>query len=105
MIAYIKTGGKQYKVKKGDVLDFELLGVNDGEEVEFKEVLMIRDPDAGVSQVGLPYVEGAVVKGKVLGVVQGEKTIAFKFKRRQNYQRKVGHRQKYSRVEITNVVG
>lgn len=105
MYAYIKTGGKQYKVKKGDIIDVELLGVDDGNEVEFKEVLMLRDPEAGVSQLGQPVVEGATVKGKVLSEVQGEKIIAYKFKRRQNYHRKRGHRQRYSRVEITAVAG
>jgi large subunit ribosomal protein L21 len=103
MFAYIQTGGKQYKVKIGDVIDVELLGVDDGAEISFEEILMLRDPEAGAAQIGRPVVEGASVKGKIVGTVKGEKVISYKFKRRQNYQRKVGHRQKYSRVEITSI--
>ncbi len=103
MFAYIKTGGKQYKVKKGSVIDVELLGVEDNDTVQFDEVLMLRDPEGELTRVGQPHVEGASVKGTVLGTIQGEKVIAYKFKRRQNYHRKLGHRQKYSRVEITEV--
>ena len=103
--ACIKTGGKQYRVKEGDIIDVELLGIEDGSEVEFKDVFMFRDLESGACKVGLPIVEGASVKGKILGIIQGEKTIAYKFKRRQNYHRKRGHRQRYNRVEITSVVG
>ena len=103
--ACIKTGGKQYRVKEGDVIDVELLGAEEGSEVEFKEVLMLRDLDNGTSKVGQPFVEGASVKATVLGMVQGEKVDVYKFKRRQNYHKKQGHRQQYNRVRIESIAG
>ncbi len=102
MYAIIKTGGKQYRVKQGDVIDVELLGVEPSNTVEFNEVLFVSD--AGSPVVGAPTVLGCVVKGEILGEVKGDKVIAFKYKRRKNYHRKIGHRQKYSQVKITEIV-
>ena len=101
MQAVIKTGGKQYSVNKGDVIDVELLAGNPGDEVEFKEVLMVADE--GVTTVGSPVVDSAVVKAKILGTKKGEKLIIFKFRRRKNFRKKTGHRQKYTSVEITDI--
>ena len=100
MYAIIKTGSKQFRVKKGDVIDVELL--NDGKEkIEFKEVLLFNDGEKTI--VGSPNVPKVTVTGKLLGEVKGPKVIAFKFKKRKNYRRKVGHRQRYNRVEITTI--
>lgn len=102
MQAVIKTGGKQFIVKPGDIIDIEKLDVGIGESVEFKEVLFVTD-DNNKATVGTPNVENAVVKGKVLGEIKGEKIIVFKFKRRKGYRNKNGHRQKYSKIEITDI--
>ena len=100
MYAIIQTGGKQYRVKKGDVIDVELLK-DSKEKVEFKEILLFNDGKKTV--VGTPTVPKTSVKGKILGEVKGPKVVAYKFKKRKNYRRKVGHRQRYNRVEITTV--
>ena len=101
MYAIIKTGGKQYRIKKGDIINVELLKESE-QHVEFKEVLFFSDGNH--SAMGDPFLNKYLVKGEVLGKVKSPKIIAFKYKRRKNYRRKVGHRQKYSRVKITDIV-
>jgi large subunit ribosomal protein L21 len=103
MQAIIKTGGKQYIVKPGDVVKVEKLGGNSGDVVEFKEVLMVSDEN-GTVKVGSPFVDGASVRGRILKNEKGEKIIVFKFKRRKNYRRKRGHRQIYTHVEIQEII-
>lgn len=98
MYAIIETGGKQYRVEEGDIIDVELLKTEG--QVEFKEVLLFND--GAKALVGTPHLE-CVVKGEVLETTAGPKVIAYKYKRRQNYRRRVGHRQKYSRVKITAI--
>ncbi len=98
--AIIRTGSKQYKVQEGDVIEVELLP---GETIEFKEVLYFHD--GKIARVGKPVVDGSVVKGTILKEIKGPKVIAFKFKRRQGYQRKVGHRQRYSQVRVEAIEG
>ena len=100
MYAIIRSGSKQYRVKQGDVIDVELLGLAAG-EVEFKDVLYVDIDTAPL--VGAPIVSDYAVRGEVEGVVKGPKVISYKFKRRQNYHRKIGHRQKYCRVRITEI--
>lgn len=99
MYAIIQTGGKQYRVQIGDIIDVELLG-SDG-AVAFDNVLFFHDGSA--AQVGLPHVPKCTVHGELLGEVKGPKVIAYKYKRRKNYRRTVGHRQRYSRVKITQI--
>src|SRR5579859_3360313 len=99
MYAIIKTGGKQYRVKEGDIIDVELIG--DAAEVKFNEVLFFFDGQK--SHVGLPHVPKCVVHGEYMGVEKGPKVIAYKYKRCKNSRRTVGHRQKYSRVKITKI--
>jgi len=103
MQAVIKTGGKQYTVNPGDVLDVELLEGSPGDAIEFKEVLMVSN-DKGDVQVGAPVVENAVVKAKIITEKKGKKIIVFKFKRRKDYRNKNGHRQRYTTVEITDIL-
>jgi len=100
--AIIHTGGKQVRVATGDVVDVELLHQEAG-PVEFNDVLLVVD-GANV-KVGTPHVEGGKVCGELIRDIKGPKVIAFKFKRRKNYHRKVGHRQPYSRVKITAIEG
>jgi large subunit ribosomal protein L21 len=93
--AVIKTGGKQYIVAPGDVIDVELMGdLNEGDSVEFDEVLMKGDT------VGTPTVAGAKVKGTYQGLKKGKKLSILRFKAKSNFDRKVGHRQKYAQVKI-----
>jgi large subunit ribosomal protein L21 len=101
MRAVIKTGGKQYMINKGDIIDVELLTGNPGDEVEFKEVLAVADE--GGTTIGSPVVDNVVVKAKILGEKKGEKVTIFKFRRRKDFRKKTGHRQKYTSVEITDI--
>jgi len=99
MFAVIRTGGKQYKVAAGDIIDVELIDAETGKEAAFNEVLLIGNNDAVT--VGQPLIPGAVVTGEVLDAeLKGEKVVAFKFKRRKGYHRTVGHRQRHTRVKI-----
>lgn len=101
MYAIIKTGGKQYKVKVGDVIDVELLGKNAGDKVHFEEVLFTHDGKK--SQFGAPAIANLLVAAEVIGDVSGDKVTGLKYKRSHNQCRKWGHRQKYSRVKITAI--
>jgi large subunit ribosomal protein L21 len=101
--AIIKTGGKQYKVQKGDKIDVDRLAVEVGAETSFSDVLCVTD--GGAIKIGDPLVEGASVTGKVIDHVRASKVVAFKFRRRKGYHRKKGHRQGLTRVEITGISG
>jgi large subunit ribosomal protein L21 len=101
MFAVIKTGGKQYKVAKDDVVTVEKLPVEAGQAVDFDQVLMIGD-EAGTT-VGAPLVAGAKVTGEVVEQTRGDKIIVFKKLRRKNYRRKNGHRQDLTVVKITGI--
>ncbi len=101
MYAIIETGGKQYRVQEGDVLDVELLGSDP--KVTFSNVLLYHDGKS--PKVGLPYVADCAVHGELVGEVKGQKVIAYKFKPCKRYHRTVGHRQRYSRVKITSIKG
>jgi large subunit ribosomal protein L21 len=104
MQAIIKTGGKQYKVSPGQIVNIEKLPGNIGDKVEFDKVLSVSD-ESGKIKVGTPFVKDSRVTGKILGGVKGEKITVFKFKRRKGYRRKTGHRQKYTSVQITEIEG
>jgi large subunit ribosomal protein L21 len=98
MYAIIETGGKQYRVTEGDVLNIEKLLVWPGDEVIFDKVLILGDGDA--VQIGTPYVEAAQVFGKVVENGKEQKVIIFKYKSKKDYRKKKGHRQPYTMVEI-----
>lgn len=99
MFAVIRTGGKQYKVAKDDVIVVEKLAGEAGETLTLDDVLMVGD------KVGSPTVEGAAVTATVIEQTRGAKIIIFKKKRRQNYRRKNGHRQHLTVLRITDFVG
>ena len=101
MYAIIETGGKQYKVSEGDVIFVEKLNVEEGAEITFDKVLMAGEGDA--VKVGTPVVEGATVTAKALKNGKGKKGVVFKMKRKKNERKKKGHRQPYTKVEITAV--
>ena len=101
MYAVIKTGGKQYKVAKDDVILVEKLEVEAGKEIDLDHVLMIGD-GANVT-IGQPTVKGAKVQATVVDQTKGDKVIIFKKNRRHNYRRKRGHRQNLTVLKITNI--
>ena len=99
MFAVIKTGGKQYKVAEGDVLYIEKL-IHEGDEVVFDTVLMVAN---GSVKVGKPTVSGAKVLAKVLEDGKGEKKMVFRYKSKTRYKKKKGHRQPFTKVQITKI--
>lgn len=101
MYAIIRTGDKQFRVEPGRKIRVPSLAAEVGEQVTFDQVLMA-STDGGV-QVGVPRVEGATVTGEVVAHGKGDKVIIFKWKRRKNYRRKQGHRQKYTEVRIGEI--
>jgi large subunit ribosomal protein L21 len=104
MYAVIETGGKQYRVNKGDVIRVEKLSVAEGETVEFDRVLMV-GKEGKAPTIGTPLVEGGKVTAKVRAEGRDRKISVIKFKRRKNYLRMHGHRQPYTELEITGIKG
>lgn len=102
MLAIIKTGGKQYKVKQGDKIKIEKLNEEIGKEVTFGEVLLVTDEEKEV-KIGKPHIKGAQVLGKVINHGRSKKVIVFKYKPKKRYHKKRGHRQHYTEVEITGI--
>ena len=101
MYAIIQTGGKQYRVSEGDVLSVEKLPVAEGEEVVFDQVLtVVADGDV---KIGKPVLEGAKVTAKVVEHGKGKKILVFKYKAKSNYRKRQGHRQPYTKVEISKI--
>ncbi len=101
MYAVIKTGGKQYRVKEGDVLKLEQLTAEVGSIVDFIEVLMLGEGDNVVC--GTPTIANAVVKAEVLDHARHKKIKIIKFRRRKHHMKKMGHRQNYTQVKITAI--
>lgn len=101
MYAIIEACGKQYKVVEGDVVFFEKLDTEAGKKVNFDKVILVSD-EKGV-QVGNPYVKGVKVEGKVVSHGKSKKIIVFKMKAKKNERTKQGHRQPYTKVEITAI--
>jgi len=101
MYAIIQTGGKQYRVSEGDVLSIEKLTAAEGEEVIFDQVLtVVADGDV---KIGKPVLEGAKVTAKVVEHGKGKKILVFKYKAKSNYRKRQGHRQPYTKVEISKI--
>ncbi|MDX2029012.1 MAG: 50S ribosomal protein L21 [Alphaproteobacteria bacterium] len=101
MFAVVKTGGKQYKVAQGDVIQVEKLPGEPNAKVELGDVLMLCD--AGTVTVGAPFISGAKISAEVVSQNRSGKLIVFKKKRRQNYRRKNNHRQEYTVLKITGI--
>ena len=104
MYAIIKTGGKQYKVKTGDLVEIEKLDTEVGGKVTFDEVLASGE-EGGKLNYGAPVLAGATVEAEVKDQFRGKKVIAFKMKRRKGYRRTHGHRQSLTRVQIGEIKG
>lgn len=102
MYAVIKTGGKQYKVSEGDVLNFEKIEGGRGDIISFDEVLLVSGDDD--VRVGTPFVKGAKVVGEIVSQIRGPKIVVFKMKRRKGYSKKTGHRQDLTSLKIKEIV-
>lgn len=103
MFAVFSSGGKQHRVTEGEILKLERLEAEPGQEVVFDKVLLIADGDKVA--VGQPYVEGGKVTAEVVAHDRARKIRVIKFRRRQNYMRRQGHRQWYTQVRITGING
>jgi len=103
MYAVFRTGGKQYRASKGDRIRVERLDGEEGDSVEFDQVLLVGE--GSNVKLGSPLVSGSKVKGKLTVQGRGKKVVVLKFKRRTNYKRVKGHRQHFSEVEITSITG
>ena len=101
MYAIIESCGKQYKVAEGDVVFFEKLDAEEGKKVSFDKVVLVSD-DKKV-EVGAPYVKGVKVEGKVLANGKGKKIVIYRYKAKKNERRTQGHRQPFTKVEITSI--
>ena len=99
MYAVIETGGKQYKVEKGDTIKIELFDAE--KDITFSNVLLVVDD--GKVEIGTPYVAQAKVKAKVIEHGKADKVIVFKYKNKINYRRKRGHRQPFTKVQIEDI--
>lgn len=101
MYAIIRTGGKQFRAEPGKTLRIPSIDIEPGENVTFEEVLL--GSSDGDIKVGAPLLSGAAVVAEVVKHGKGDKIIVFKFKRRKNYRRKQGHRQKFTEVRVRDV--
>ena len=104
MYAILETGGKQYKVQTGDVIEVERIDGEVGAQVELGRVLML-GVDDGEPKFGSPAIDGARVFGEVVEQGKGDKIIVFKYKPKVRYRRKTGHRQTVTRVRVGDIVG
>jgi large subunit ribosomal protein L21 len=103
MYAVIASGGKQYKVSKGDSVRVEKLEGNVGAKVVIEDVLMLGEGEG--AKIGAPVVSGAKVEAEITDQGRGKKVVVFKFKWRKKYRKKYGHRQPYTELKVTEITG
>ena len=101
MFAVLKTGGKEYRVTKGDVIRVEKLEGNVGDQVTLKDILMVSGD--GQVQVGAPNLNNAMITGEIVREAKGKKVLTYKMKRRKNYRRMKGHRQTYTYLKVNDI--
>ncbi|PID49857.1 MAG: 50S ribosomal protein L21 [Proteobacteria bacterium] len=101
MYAVIVTGGKQYRVAEGDIIQIEKLDAEEGASVDFDNVLMVGEGDS--VKIGAPYVDGCKVTATVQSQLRGKKIEIMKFRRRKHHQKRTGHRQYLTQVEISEI--
>ena len=101
MYAIIEACGRQYKVEEKEVVFFEKLEEEEGKKVTFDKVILVSND--GKVQVGNPYVKGVKVEGKVVSHGKGKKILVYKYKAKKNERKTRGHRQEYTKVEITSI--
>ncbi len=99
--AVIESGGKQYIAREGEMVDVDRLSLEEGEKVKFDLVLLVSDD--GKTQVGTPYLDNVEVKGSVVAQVKGPKIIVFRYKPKERYRVRKGHRQQYTRVMVDKI--
>ncbi len=104
MYAIVRTGGRQYRAEPGQLIDVERLPFEEGATVELTDVLLVA-PDEGQPLIGRPTVEGAVVKATVVEQGRGPKIFVWKYKPKERYRRRRGHRQYYTRLRIDSIAG
>jgi large subunit ribosomal protein L21 len=101
MYAVVKSGGKEYRVSKGDLIRVEKLEGKAGDQVVIRDVLMVSDE--GKVQLGTPQLTNAVVTGKIVQEAKGKKVLIYKMKKRKNYRRTKGHRQTYTYLRVEDI--
>jgi large subunit ribosomal protein L21 len=101
MYAVVASGGKQYRVQEGEILEVEKIEGDVGAEIEFDDVLMFSDGDN--VQIGQPTLDGITVRGQIVEQAKRKKILVFKYKRRKRFRRKQGHRQQYTAVRIESI--
>ena len=101
MFAVLKTGGKEYRVTKGDIIRVEKLKGEVGDQVTLKDVLMVSGE--GQVHLGTPQLTNAAVTGEIVREVKGKKVLTYKMKRRKNYRRTKGHRQTYTYLKVNEI--
>jgi large subunit ribosomal protein L21 len=101
MYAVVRTGGKEYRISKGDIIRVEKLEGKIGDPVTLSDVLMVSQE--GETRVGAPQLSDSVVTGEIVQQVKGRKTLIFKMRRRKNYRRLRGHRQNYTYVKVNEI--
>ena len=101
MLAIIKTGGKQYIVKEGDILDIEKIEGEEGKKISLDNILLVNDDKN--TKVGMPVVEKAKVEAEIIKQFKGKKVEIVKYKKKTGYRRKTGHRQQYTKVKIVKI--
>ncbi|MBM4349925.1 MAG: 50S ribosomal protein L21 [Deltaproteobacteria bacterium] len=101
MFAVLKTGGKEYRVAKGDIIRVEKLAGNVGDQVTLKDVLMISGE--GQVHLGTPNLSNAAITGEIVREVKGKKVLTYKMKKRKNYRRMKGHRQTYTYLKVNEI--
>ncbi|HIQ07487.1 MAG TPA: 50S ribosomal protein L21 [Thiotrichaceae bacterium] len=101
MYAVIKTGGKQYRVSEGDIIEIEKLDSDEGAAVDFEDILMVGEGEE--VKIGTPFIDGCKVTGTITEQKRGKKIEIIKFRRRKHHQKRTGHRQYLTKVEITSI--
>jgi len=101
MLAVLRTGGKQYIVQPGDKIKVEKIEKEEGKEIVFTDVLLVEKNKK--IEIGMPVLKDAKVEAKILKHGKADKVIVFKYKSKKRFQRKVGHRQPYTEIEITGI--
>ena len=101
MYAVVRSGGKEYRVSKGDLIQVEKLEGKVGDQVALKDVLMVSKE--GETLVGTPHLANVVIKGEIVQEGKGKKVLTYKMKRRKNYRRFKGHRQTYTYLKVNDI--
>ena len=101
MYAVVKTGGKEYRVSKGELIRVEKIEGNVGDQVTLKDVLMVSKE--GETRLGTPLLANVVIQGEIVQEIKGKKVLTYKMKRRKNYRRFKGHRQTYTYLKVNDI--